>query len=302
MKFQLRYFLLFFILNFSFLISFAQLPNTDMWLLDLKDDHGKITFSNPVNITNREGYDNQPAFSPDGKHILFSSVREGVQSDIYKYDIATKQTTQFTKTEESEYSPTFMPGGKFISSVRVEKDSTQRLWKFPINGGEPSLVMKGIKNIGYHCWINKDSVALFILPEPFTLQIANINTEKTKVVEDSIGRCTQLITGRNAFSYTTKDTTKHAFIHQFKLDTKPSKTNFDRIIKSFKIQNTSEDYIWYSNNTLITGSGSELYKACVDCYDPAWKMIQDLKAFGIEKIGRIAISPDKKKIALVTTK
>ncbi|MBL7891512.1 MAG: PD40 domain-containing protein [Bacteroidia bacterium] len=287
--------------NSLFLISFSQLPNTDIWLLDIKDDKGKITFSNPINITNRDGYDNQPAFSPDGKYILFTSIREGVQADIYKYDIAGKQTSQFTKTEESEYSPTFMPDGKFISTVRVEKDSAQRLWKFPVNSGEPTLVTANVKNVGYHCWINKDSVALFILPEPFTLQIANITTEKTTIIDDSIGRCTQKTQKHNAITYTTKDTSKQAFIHLYKLDKRPSKTIFDLAMKKFKAYKTAEDYVWYSNNTLIMGSGSELAKACVDCYDPNWKIIQDLKVFGIDKIGRIAISADRKKIALVTT-
>ena len=37
-------------------------------------------------------------------------------------------------TPESEYSATVMPGGQRFSVIRVEKDSTQRLWSFAIDG------------------------------------------------------------------------------------------------------------------------------------------------------------------------
>ena len=142
----------------------AQLPDCDIFLLDIKDSAGQISFRNPVNITNRKGYDNQPAFSPDGKYLLYSSQKDSAgQTDILKYDLQSKTISPFTKTPTSEYSPTFTPDGKSISVVMVESDSAQRLWKFPLAGGEPTCVMKNVASVGYHAWINKDSVALFIL-------------------------------------------------------------------------------------------------------------------------------------------
>lgn len=282
--------------------SLAQLPDTDIWLLDILNNHGDITFGNPVNITNRVGYDNQPAFSPDGKFILFSSVREGLQSDIYRYDIDSKKTTQVTKTEESEYSPTFMPDGKNMSVVRVERDSTQRLWKFPLAGGEPSLVLTKIKNVGYHCWIDNNRVALFILPEPFTLQIADVNSEALQLIDDSIGRCTQLVPNQNAVSYTKKDKEKKSTILHVNLDKTGKMNDLDVYMKNFKTPELSEDYVWLSPRTLLSGNGSELVMACIACRQDGWKVLMDLKPVGIEKIGRIVLSPDRKRIALVTTK
>ena len=152
----MKYFFLFVYCLLSAVCCYSQLPDCDIWLLDIKDSAGTISCSHPQNITNRKGYDYQPVFSPDGKYILYSSQRDsGGPTDIFKYDLTTKKTSQFTKTPTSEYSPTFMPDGKNISVVMVEPDSTQRLWKFPVNGDEPSLVMKGIDSIGYHCWFTK---------------------------------------------------------------------------------------------------------------------------------------------------
>ena len=68
---------------------FAQLPNTDIWLLDVKSIGDSIVLSNPSNITNRVGYDNQPTFSPKGDYILYTSIRDEKQSDIFKYDLKT---------------------------------------------------------------------------------------------------------------------------------------------------------------------------------------------------------------------
>ena len=74
------------------IITNAQLPDTEIYVADFSSACGKIKISNPVNITKRKGYDNQPSFSPDGKKIYYVSVIDTTQSDIYCYDLATKKT------------------------------------------------------------------------------------------------------------------------------------------------------------------------------------------------------------------
>ena len=62
---------------------------TEIYLFDLQEQDGQITISNPLNISNKEGYDNQPSFTEDGTALLFSSFRDG-QADISKYFIEEK--------------------------------------------------------------------------------------------------------------------------------------------------------------------------------------------------------------------
>src|SRR5512142_3166495 len=83
-------------------------PGTDIYLAPLTVAAGRIGVGTAVNITNRTGYDNQPSFTPDGASILYTSVREDGQADIWRYDLRDRSTHQVTHTPESEYSPTVM--------------------------------------------------------------------------------------------------------------------------------------------------------------------------------------------------
>src|SRR4030095_10520973 len=134
---------------------------SDIFLVDLSTDHEQLKLGQPVRITEWNGYNNQPAFLPDGSSLLYTSIRSDKQADIYKYDFKSRGTSRITETPESEFSPTLTPDGHFISVVRVEADGTQRLWKFPLGAGKPSLVLEKIKPVGYHTWIDQNTLALF---------------------------------------------------------------------------------------------------------------------------------------------
>ena len=279
------------IYTFTSLVALSQIPTgTDIWLFDMNSKNGVFHFNNPINITNKDGYDNQPCFSPDDQYILYAAIHEGLQADIYKYDIATKTTSQLTHTPESEFSPTFMSGGKRISSVLVEKDSTQRLWSFSLDGKDPQLVMDNVDSVGYHCWLNKDSLLLFILTQPFSLQSFNIKTQQPKIVATKIGR-TIFKRGNDVLFVQEMDSTKW-------ICSIDNKGNMSKIIKCIE---GSEDFCLIDSNTLIMASGSVLFTFQHN-KDMAWKQVADLSRFGITKISRIAISHDQKKIAVVDNK
>ena len=158
-------------------------PASDIFIIGVANQGGQMKLGQPIKITNWVGYNNQPSFLLDGQSVLYTSIREK-QADIYRYDIRSSATTQITNTPESEYSPTLMPDGKSISVVRVEADLTQRLWRFPLAGGPPSLILERIKPVGYHLWIDDHTLALFILGKPNTLQIVDTSTEKAETVAE----------------------------------------------------------------------------------------------------------------------
>src|SRR5471030_1094663 len=177
-------------------------PDTEIFLAPLTRGAAPAV-GRPVNITNSPGYDNQPAFTPDGAVILFTSIRGGgTQTDIYRYDIASGATRRVTSTPKSEYSPTVTPDEAHISVIRVEADGTQRLWRFTLDGRQPELVLADVKPVGYHAWADDHTLALFVLGQPATLQLADTRTGKAEIIARNVGRSVQRIPSRGNVSGT----------------------------------------------------------------------------------------------------
>lgn len=269
----------------------TQPPSTDIFVVDLQRREGRLVFSAPVNITNRDGYDNQPYFLPDGESLLFTSIREGSLPDIYRYNFRDHSTVQVTKTPEGEYSPTLMRGGRTFSVIRVEADQTQRLWKFPIDGGKPSLVLEDVKPVGYHAWIDDNTLALFILGRPATLQLADVRTGKAEIIESNIGRSLHKHPLRESVTFVHKVSDSEWFIKELDIKTRKIQT----IIKTLS---GSEDYVWTPDGVILSGKGSKLFK-----FDPAkdrdWQEAADFSNAGLKNITRLAISARADKVAIV---
>ncbi|HEY1040768.1 MAG TPA: hypothetical protein VGF30_15240, partial [Bacteroidia bacterium] len=98
-------------------IAAAQIPESDIYLFEIKKAGNTVIIKKGENITNRKGYDNQPAFAPDNKSLLYVSVKEDNQADVYAYNLGSKKAKQLTTTRESEYSPIFTTDGKFFTAV-----------------------------------------------------------------------------------------------------------------------------------------------------------------------------------------
>jgi hypothetical protein len=170
----------------------ASPPDTDIALATLTVSAGRISVGRPTGITSTPGYDNQPSFTPDGRAIFFTSIRGGSsQTDIYRYDVVSGETTRVTSTPEGEYSATVTPDGAHISVIRVEAGGTQRLWRFTLDVRQPELVLERVRPVGYHAWADDRTLALFVLGEPATLQLADTRSGDAEVVARGITRSLQ---------------------------------------------------------------------------------------------------------------
>ena len=181
--------------------TFAQ-SGSEIILFDVSTSGNGITLSNPVNLTNHKGYDNQPFFY---KTNIYYSSEDSNQMDIKKYDYLYKTTSRITHTEENEFSPTVTPDQKFISCILQRKNGKQDLVKYSVNGGEPIILIDNLK-VGYHAWIDNNSLLLFVLEDTSTngLHYYNFITKENKKLATDIGRSLQRVPGKQAVSFIKK--------------------------------------------------------------------------------------------------
>lgn len=286
---------------FVFCASFtvkSGLPDTEVWLFDFnvkvdKDGFNKYTIGKGSNISKHDGYDSQPTFGDNC--VLWTSERDSGQTDIFRYDIVNKTTTRLTNTRVSEYSPTFAPDGKNISCVVVEPDSTQRLWLYDRTTFQSKVMMPTVSKIGYHCWIDTNTVFTFLLTEPFSLAKCDVKTGTCVKVAENIGRCMNKSHSIqfDRLYYTSKDSSGEASILAYDL-------NARKTVSSFAIPclKGSEDFARYGS-TLFMASGSKLYYWDLRSMNRKWTEFADLSFDGLQTITRIAISSDGTHIALV---
>jgi serine/threonine protein kinase/Tol biopolymer transport system component len=78
--------------------------------------------------------DGQPRVSPNGRHIVFSSNREGNIRKIWRMDLNGGNLKQLTMNEG--YSPSCSPDGKWVVYVS-EQDGKPNLWKVPLEENKP---------------------------------------------------------------------------------------------------------------------------------------------------------------------
>ena len=284
------------VLSIPILKCFSQVPTTDIYLLDVKAKHGKFIFSNPQKISDWKGYNNQPYFTPDGKSIYYVSYRNK-QSDIYRYDIDLKTTTQFTNTPEDEYSPKLTPDGKYISVVRVMKDSSQQLWEFPLDSGAPKHLLIGEDSIGYYCWTNS-GIFTANVPEPMNIKkfdtslifnktISNLKkTNQSTLYERNAGRTLLDVKYKNfeEFFYVEKPVAKKDSIYSIHVFQRGEIKTVPIYINTLP---NCEDFAIGPKNTLFMGKNGKLYKCRIGVYmgkkGPINKFGQDIS---LDKIGQ----------------
>ena len=262
-------------------------PATDLWLVDLSAD------APPTRLTDRDGYDNQPHVAPDGA-VLYTSAR-GDQTDIYRLDLETGESTQVTDTPEAEYSPTVMPGGERFSVIRVEADGTQRLWSAAMDGTDWRLVLEDVAPVGYHAWAGADRVALFVLGEPATLQVARTATGgaasgDVDTLAADIGRSLLPIPMRDAVSFVQKAEGGVWTVRA--LDAGRGKTT-----PLAPTLPGREDLAWLPDGRMVMADGATIYAR--GPADAEWAVLVAFDDPAIGPITRLAAHPDGRRLVFV---
>ncbi len=278
-----------------FLASFAlaaQLPDSDIWIFEIKKTEVGIILKKGYNVTSRKGYDNQPWFNHDNKFFYYTSIHEDGQAHIYRYDFSSKKIIQITSTATSEYSPMLTPDRKEISVLMVEKDSTQRVWGFSLDGKTNHVITEFEDSIGYYAWLNKDTMLYYKLTAPHSLRAYSIKEKKEVWLCDEPTRAFKPTGKKNEFFYVVKLKEKNE-VRLYNITLKKS-----TLYAEAKPEN--EDFIWDKTLGLIKSDGSKLMRFMPE--HNTWAELGDFTSSGITKITRFAISSNGRFVALVSNK
>lgn len=269
---------------------------TEILLFDLQSKKDNITISNPKNITNHKGYDNQPSFHQGKPLIYYASFDDQGRSDIKYYNYKTGETKSLTVTPEREYSPKLTPDGQYISCVIQRDDGAQDVGKYPVEGGPPLTIVDN-QIVGYFLWTDNSHLALFVLGKdsrPSTLHYLRLPTKKDTVIAENIGRSLHLVPHEDAFSFVHKVTDSKWFIMKFY----PRKKKGSLYVIA-ETPPHQEDLCWTSDGKIITSSEDRIL-----WMDPAkdkkWNEVQiENGAELLKGVTRLAVDAEGKKLAVV---
>jgi hypothetical protein len=222
---------------------------SEVYLLDFTLAAGEFEVGSPINISRNPGYDNQPSFLGEDD-LLYARTRNG-QTDIARYSLSKKKTTWLSATPGgSEYSPLKIPGKEAVSSIRLDTTGLQRLYSYPLNGGQAELLSADLK-IGYHLWYNPEVLVCTVLIEDrMDLVVINLKDDSQYTVQKGVGRSLHRIPDSERISYTALEEGKVL------VKTMHPESGSTEVLTA--LPNGVQDLCWVDANHIICGQGNEL--------------------------------------------
>ncbi len=152
--------------------------NSDLYILEL--DSRTL-----IRLTDDFYEDRDPAWSPDGKVIAFSSDRtvygRGGKHNIFLYDLSTSQIEYLTVGNHNDFSPVWSPDGKRLAFTS-DIDSARNVWIMSMAGTnqqkEQTRMMKRVTSFftaAFDPTWGEDDALLFTAFEKFSFQIKTIS-------------------------------------------------------------------------------------------------------------------------------
>ncbi len=268
-------------------ICYSQ-ENTDIFLFDLESKNNSFSVINGKNISNNEGYDNQPSFL-DNNTILYVGNRNG-QTDIVKYNINYDSKIFINHTDGGEFTPLKIPNKNEVSAVRLDKDGKQRLYTYNLRNGESTELIKDLV-VAYYTWFDENTIVSAIIEDNnINLYVTNLKDGRSRKYATNVGRSFHKIPNTNLVSFISKEVKNNWQIKSLNPITGATKL----------IANTMqgvEDICWLNNKTLLSGKNSILYKLTLK-KDNNWKQIANLKSKGITKITRLTTNIKSNKLLI----
>jgi hypothetical protein len=270
-------------------VASAQILETEVWVggVDLRD--GRFEVSGLKNISNHRGYDNQPAFLPDGHRLLYTT--EAVNLDetgfgvhAVRYDASTGKATPLPLARG--FSPTPTLDGK-IMLLRQGG-----VWLHDANG-KLLRALTDTKEAGYFCRFEDDRWVLFMNDKDRRIVLYDAMADGLETMITGAITAPYRVPGERAVTFVVAEKDVLT-LHRLDIDAKQVTTLATIPFKS------GGHHVWTPRGTIFIASGPEIHE-----WDPRkpteWPLVHRFDEPDLQGITRIALNASADRIAIVST-
>ncbi len=276
-----------FLLSLVAATASAQILETEVWTGALSVRDGQLQISDLTNISKEHpGYDNQPAFFPDGKTLVYSSRATDVDDtglgvNAVLVDLTTG--TARTLPDARGFSPTPTADGRQLMVLRQGG-----VWLHDLDGKE-IRALTDTTEAGYFTPFDDRQWALFMNDKERRIVIYDPKTKTLETMATGATTAPYRIPGQRAVSFAATNV-----LHRLDLKTRKVET-----LATIPFP-TGGHHVWTSRGTLLIASGQTIYEWSPSSPE-VWSPVYRAGHPDLQGITRIALSPRGDRIALVST-
>lgn len=267
----------------------AQILETEVWTgaLDLRD--GGFAVSDLKNISNHRGYDNQPAFLPDGRALLFTTEavnldETGLGVHAARYDLRTEKSTPLPLARGFSPTPTadgqimmLREGGVWLHDAR----------------GKLVRALTSTKEAGYFYRFEDERWVLFMNDKDRRIVLYDPQSHALETMITGAITAPYRVPGERAVTFVTQNEDTRT-LHRLDVDDKRVST-----LATIPFP-TGGHHIWTPRGTIVIASGPAIHE-----WDPRrpseWPVVHRFDSPDLQGITRVALNAAADRIALVST-
>jgi hypothetical protein len=280
--------------------AYAQVLTTEVWVGKLDRSAG-FAVSDLQNLSNHPGYDNQPAFFPDGARLLYTSEAGGLSDTgqgVNAVLVDLVSGTQTTLAEARGFSPTPASDGKNITMLREGG-----VWLHALDGKLLGPVVD-TKEAGYYTRFDDRTWVLFMNDKERRIVIRDQKTKALETMATGAITAPYRVPGQRAVTFVSED--PFPMPENAAKDAKPSLVLRKLDLKTKKVTTlatlpfpTGGHHVWTSRGTILMASGGQIYEWSPE-KPSEWTKVWSASEPDLQGITRIALSPKEDRIALVS--
>ena len=274
-----------------------ELLPVNLYVANIDDAGGLVRIGQPQKLTGDRGVSSQPAFTPDGKSVLFIGRRDSAnaQSDVYRIDLGSGAETRVTTTPENENSPTVTHDGHLmvIRWVPATLFTEWGPWLYDMRGNPVRGVLPGPDTVGYYVQVDSTTFAMVRPRSPSHVAIFDTRSGSMTDRDAPVANLPpQLIPGQRAVSYTLTDSLGRNVIRKLDIASGSITTIGPAVLSRVA-------HAWTPRGVLLMGKGNRIL-AMTPGRDTVWRQVAAFEDPELQNITTYVVSPKGDKVILIS--